>query len=92
MYFDPYNRSLKIQESIKTLTPKMGAHLGMQRFIKFSYIPRSMRCDSWASLLACILASPCLGCEPKVRVVTKTHHKNKLIVIKIKNGRRKLLL
>jgi hypothetical protein len=29
MGFDPYNRSLKIRESTKTPTPKMGAHLGM---------------------------------------------------------------
>jgi hypothetical protein len=29
-----------------------------------------MRCDSWASLLACTLASPDLGREPKVRVAT----------------------
>jgi len=26
--------------------------------------------DSRASLLACNLATPCLGCEPKARVVT----------------------
>jgi hypothetical protein len=31
---------------------------------------QNMRCDSRASLLACTIASPCLGCEPKVRVVT----------------------
>jgi hypothetical protein len=31
--------------------------------------PGSMRCDFWASLLACNLASLCLGCEPKVKVV-----------------------
>jgi len=30
----------------------------------------SMRCDSRASLLAFTLASPCLGREPKARVVT----------------------
>jgi hypothetical protein len=29
MSFDPYNRLLKIQKSIKTLIPKVGAHLGM---------------------------------------------------------------
>jgi hypothetical protein len=29
-----------------------------------------MRCDSWASLLACTLVSPCLSHEPKVRVAT----------------------
>jgi len=29
-----------------------------------------MRCDSWASLLACNLANPCLGREPKAKVAT----------------------
>jgi hypothetical protein len=29
-----------------------------------------MKCDSWASLLAHTLASPCLGCEPKAKVAT----------------------
>jgi hypothetical protein len=29
-----------------------------------------MKCDSWASFLACNLASLCLGREPKVRVAT----------------------
>jgi hypothetical protein len=29
-----------------------------------------MKCDSQASLLARTLASPCLGCKPKVRVAT----------------------
>jgi hypothetical protein len=33
MGFDPYNGSLKIQESIETLTPKVGVHLGVWRFI-----------------------------------------------------------
>jgi len=33
MGFDPYNCSLKIQESIETPTPKMRAHLGVWRFI-----------------------------------------------------------
>jgi hypothetical protein len=28
MSFDPYNHPLKIQESIRTPTPKVGAHLG----------------------------------------------------------------
>jgi len=49
-----------------------GSSLGSVRVhsLTISYIPRVMRCDSWASLLACNLASPCLGCEPKARVVT----------------------
>ncbi len=33
MNFDPYNCSMKIQESIGTPTSKVGAHLGMWRFI-----------------------------------------------------------
>jgi hypothetical protein len=38
--------------------------------LTFSYIPRSIRCDSLASLLACTLVNLCLGHEPKVRVAT----------------------
>ncbi len=33
MGFDPCSRTLKIQESTETLTPKMGAHLGVGVFI-----------------------------------------------------------
>ncbi len=33
MGFDPYNRFLKIRESIEILTPKVGAHLGVWGFI-----------------------------------------------------------
>ncbi len=33
MSFDPCNRPLKIWESIKISTPKLGIHLGMWRFI-----------------------------------------------------------
>jgi hypothetical protein len=67
--FDPYNCFLKIRESIWTLTPKVGAHLGMWWFIpSLSYIPRSMRCDFWASFPLGV--HPCLGREPKARVAT----------------------
>jgi len=38
--------------------------------LTFSYTPGSMKCDSQASLLACTLASPYLGHEPKARVAT----------------------
>jgi hypothetical protein len=38
MGFDPRNHILKIQESTGTLTPKMGAHLGVGVFI-FSHSP-----------------------------------------------------
>jgi hypothetical protein len=37
MDFDPYNRSLKIRESIRTLILKVGAHLGVWRFIPSHY-------------------------------------------------------
>jgi hypothetical protein len=38
--------------------------------LTLSYIHGSMKCDSWASFLACAFASPCLGHEPKARVAT----------------------
>jgi len=38
MNFDPCNYSLKIQKSIGTPTPKVGAHLGMCGFIP-SHLP-----------------------------------------------------
>ncbi len=48
-----------------------GSSLGSVKVhsLTLSYNPESMRCDSWASLLAHNLASPCLGCEPKAKVV-----------------------
>ncbi len=76
MDFDPCNCFLKIWESIETPTPKVGVHLGTWRFIpSFSYIPRSMRCDSWASFLAYTLASPYFGREPKTRAMTSSFTK-----------------
>jgi len=55
-----------------TLTPKSESSFGSVRVhsLTLSYIPKNMKCDSWASLLARTLASPCLGCEPKARVAT----------------------
>jgi len=71
MDFNPYNCSLKIWESIRIPTPKMGTHLGMKvHSLTFSYTPKNMRCDSQALLLAYTFASPCLGCEPKAKVAT----------------------
>ncbi len=63
MNFDPYNRSLKIWESIGTPTPKVGAHLGVLWVHSFtlSYTLRNVKCDSWASFLARTFVSPCLG-------------------------------
>jgi hypothetical protein len=70
MGFDPYNHTLKIHKSIGTLIPKVGAHFGSVKVHSFtlSCIPGSMKCDSRASLLGYTFASPCFGCEPKVRV------------------------
>jgi hypothetical protein len=54
-----------------------------------SYTPMNMRCDSWASLLTCTLASPCFGHEPKARVATrmlelKKHKEKELWKMRIK--------
>jgi hypothetical protein len=71
MNFDPCNCPLKIQESIKTPIPKVGTHLGMEvHSFTLSYIPRNMKCDSRASLLAHTFASFCLGCKAKAKVAT----------------------
>jgi hypothetical protein len=71
MGFDPCNGPLKIRESIGTLTPKMGIHLGVRRFIHshFFALPGA-RCvtsglHSWpATLQALVLVvSPRLGLQ-----------------------------
>jgi len=36
--------------------------------LTLSYTPGSMKCDSWASILAHTFVSPCLGRKPKARV------------------------
>jgi hypothetical protein len=44
------------------------------------HAPMSMKCDYRPSHLACTFASPCLGHEPKARVVTYTKRfKRKLV-------------
>ncbi len=79
MGFDLCNHSLKIRESIGTPTLKVGVHLRVWRFnshtLPYSQPARSMKCDSQASLLACTLANPCLGRDPKAKVTTKTYIK-----------------
>jgi len=35
-----------------------------------SYIPKNMKCNSWASFLACTFVIPYLGRKPKAKVVT----------------------
>ncbi len=74
MNFDHHNRSLKVQESIKTSISKLlevGAHLGVWvHSFTPSYTHRSMKSDFQTSLLCCTFASPCLGPEPKAKVAT----------------------
>jgi hypothetical protein len=66
-----YNCSLEIRKSIKTPTPKVGAHLGVWGFIlSLSSTLENIRCASHASPLSRTLTSPCLGREPKARVMT----------------------
>jgi hypothetical protein len=75
MSFDPCNIFLKIWESIGIPTPKVGAHLGVWRFIPFthSHTLGNMKCDSWVSFLARTFASLCLGRKPKARVATSRY-------------------
>jgi len=72
MSFDPWNHSLKIQDSIGIPTPK-GVHLGMCGFIP-SHTPshsQECKCESHVALLARTFPCLCFGRKPKVRVVTK---------------------
>jgi hypothetical protein len=72
MGFDIYNCFLKIQESIGTVIPKIGAPFGSVKVHSFtlSYIPGSMKCDSWASLLSRTFVNLSLSHKPKARVAT----------------------
>jgi hypothetical protein len=72
MSFNPCNRPLKIQESIWDFNSQNESSLGSVRVHSRTLFctPRSMRCDSLDFLFARILASPCLGREPKTRVAT----------------------
>jgi hypothetical protein len=67
MGFDPFNRSLKIQESIGNPTPKVGVHFGVWRFnshtLPYFQPLENMKCDSQASLLARTFANLCFGHE-----------------------------
>jgi hypothetical protein len=69
MNLNHWSRFLKIQKSIGTLTPKMGAHLGVWRFIP-SHFPTlseewnvTPRFSSWPTPLQALVlvASPRLG-------------------------------
>jgi len=72
MGFDPYNCFLKIQKSIMTPTPKMGAHLGMWGFISshFPTLPGAWDVTPGFPLLARTFLSLYLGHKPKAKVAT----------------------
>ncbi len=64
--FDPWNCSLKFQESTRIPSPKVGVALGVWGFIPsysltLSYIPGGMWCDSWASSCPTPLRFLCLN-------------------------------
>jgi hypothetical protein len=69
--FDAYNCPLKFGSPLGLQLPKW-EHLGSVKVhsVTLFCTPGSMRCDSWASLLAHTIVSPRLGREPKARVAT----------------------
>jgi hypothetical protein len=73
MSFHPCDCPFENLEIHRGSNSQSGSSLGSVRvhFLTLSYTPWSMKCDSQASLLACTFASPCLGREPKAKVVTK---------------------
>jgi len=78
MSFDPCNRSLNIQKSIGTPTPKVGVHLGVWRFIPshFFTLPGAWNVipelHSWPTPLQALAAT-------KAKVVTHNHSSNWII-------------
>jgi hypothetical protein len=80
MSFYPCNNPLKIQESIETPTFKVGAHLGVWGSFLHTFLhSQNMKCDSWASLLACTFVSPCFGRAFKAKVATIETRENRTI-------------
>jgi hypothetical protein len=77
MSFDPSNCSLKIQDSIGTPTPKVGVPKWESTWECVGSFPHTLlhpqdcECDSQVTLSARTFPCPCLGCEPKVKVVTR---------------------
>jgi hypothetical protein len=68
--FNPCNCFMKIQKSIWDFNSQDESSFGSVRVhsLTFFCTPGSMRCDSWASFLACTFTSPCLSHEPKARL------------------------
>jgi hypothetical protein len=72
MSFDPLQLLSEDLGVHQDSNSQSGSSLGSVRVHSFIVFcnPRSMKCDSWASLLVRILASPYLGHKPKARVAT----------------------
>jgi hypothetical protein len=72
MGFNPYNRALKIWESIWDSNSYNGSPLGSVKVHSLTLLAFPGACEvtpglpSWSTTLQ----PPCLGCEPKVRVAT----------------------
>jgi hypothetical protein len=71
MNFDPSNHSLKIQNSIKIPTPKVGVNLGVCGFIPSHFFTFwESKCDSQVAFSIHTFPCPCFCHEPKIKVVT----------------------
>jgi hypothetical protein len=70
MSFDPYNRFLKIQESIEILIPKVGAHLGVWGFIPSHSptLPRAWNVTSKLQSWPAPLQALTLVASPRLRL------------------------
>jgi len=84
MSFDLSNCFLKIRDSIKTLTSKVGTTwkcvCSFPHTLSHSW---ECECDYWVAFSACTFPCRCLGGQPKARVVTKTL--NQIYKIKLIN-------
>jgi hypothetical protein len=72
MNFNPCNWPLKIQMDSHSQSGSSLGSVGVHSFT-FSCTLKIMKCDSWASFLACAFASLCFGREPKAKVTTLLH-------------------
>jgi hypothetical protein len=84
--FDTCNHSLKFRESTRTPTPNNGSSFGSVSDHSHT-LPHS-----WASFLACALASPCLGREPKVRVTIVPNMENLKLCKMIRNRQKTITI
>jgi hypothetical protein len=79
MNFDPCNRSLKIQKSIETPTPKVRAPLGVWRFIPSHFLTLYGVWDVNPRFPLGPLPLQTLGREPKAKVATEKFNGNRII-------------